>query len=53
MLWMVGIEMNSIITGSVFSVNISGEQHHAWKLLCNVLSFTIIGLTKTVLYGFH
>jgi hypothetical protein len=31
-------------------MNFNGEQHHASKLLCNVLSFTIIVLTKTVLY---
>jgi hypothetical protein len=31
----------------------NGEQHHAWKLQCNVLSFTIIVLTKTVLYDFY
>jgi hypothetical protein len=32
-------------------MNFNGEQHHAWKLQCNILSFTIV-LTKTVLIEF-
>jgi hypothetical protein len=31
-------------------MNFNGEQRHAWKLQCNVLSFTIIVLTNTLLY---
>jgi hypothetical protein len=33
--------------------NFNGEQHHAWKLQCSVLSFMIIVLTKTALYDFY